>query len=160
MHSKSCRLISNQQRAKPLPMKGTLHAVERSIGLLRDSASDVCQPAVDKSVCTGRTEHLTTLSNGAHCLQNGQQGRVLVNWLGQGACTGVWHACGNAHTHTQTSENDDALWVLLYTASQKSVGEAVVHKFTSSPAIVYRTVNFTATKLCCTEHMHHWGTAD
>lgn len=94
-------------------MKSALHAVEGRIGLLRNSASYVCEPAVDQSVGAGGTQHLTALCNGCHGLQNGQQCRVLVNRLGQGAGAGVWHPCHYAHTHSQPSEDDDALRVFL-----------------------------------------------
>lgn len=95
-------------------MQRTLHAVERSIGLLWHSPSNICEPTVDECVCAGCTQDLTPLCNGAHCLQNGQQRRVLVYRLGQGTGAGVWHPCGYAHTNTQTSEDDDTLWVFLH----------------------------------------------
>ena len=95
-------------------MQRALHAVERGVGLLWHSASNVSKPAVDECVRAGCTQDLTPLCNSAHGLQDGQQRRVLIHRLCQGTGAGVWYPCRYTHTHTQTSEDDDALWVLLY----------------------------------------------
>ena len=95
-------------------MQGALHAVEGCVGLLWHPAGNVCKPAVDQGVGAGSTQHLATLCNGAHGLQDGQQGWVLVHWLGQGAGTGIRHTSDHAHTHTQASEDNDTLTVFLH----------------------------------------------
>ena len=64
------------------PMEGALHAVEGRIWLLRHPPSNVCQPAVDEGVGTGGHQGLAPMRDGAHGLQHGQQGGVLVHGLG------------------------------------------------------------------------------